>query len=110
MRAVPPRFLRHADIVKVACLAQVVNVIAPILTRPDGLLVQSIYWPFRMLRDAAAGDALRVAVRAPEMNTARRGDVPVIDVAATFDEATGNGIRVHRQPGRVQARRRASCG
>ena len=84
-------FLRHADIVKVACLAQVVNVIAPILTRPDGLLVQSIYWPFRMLRDAAAGDALRVAVRAPEMNTARRGDVPVLDVAATFAEETGTG-------------------
>ena len=84
-------FLRHADIVKVACIAQIVNVIAPILTRPDGLLVQSIYWPFRMLRDAATGDALRVALRAPEMKTTRRGDVPVIDVAATFDEPTGNG-------------------
>ena len=69
-------FLRHADVVKVACLAQIVNVIAPILTRSDGLLVQSIYWPFRMLRDAAAGDALRVAVRAPDMKTTRRGDVP----------------------------------
>ena len=84
-------FLRHADIVKVACIAQIVNVIAPIRTRPDGLLVQSIYWPFRMLRDAATGDALRVALRAPEMKTTRRGDVPVIDVAATFDEPTGNG-------------------
>ena len=82
-------FLRHADVVKVACLAQIVNVIAPILTRSDSLLVQSIYWPFRMLRDAAAGDALRVAVRAPDMKTPRRGDVPVIDVAATFDEKTG---------------------
>ena len=40
-------FLRHADIVKVACLAQIVNVIAPVLTRPDGLLLQSIYWPFK---------------------------------------------------------------
>jgi len=31
-------FIRHADVVKVACLAQIVNVVAPILTRPDGLL------------------------------------------------------------------------
>jgi alpha-L-arabinofuranosidase len=84
-------FVRHADIVKVACLAQIVNVIAPILTRPDGLLVQSIYWPFRMLRDAVSGDALRIALRAPDIKTARRGDVPVIDVAATFDEETGTG-------------------
>ncbi len=84
-------FLRHADVVKVACIAQIVNVIAPILTRPDGLLVQTIYWPFRMLRDAIAGDALRVAIRAPEMKTSRRGDIPVIDVAATFDEQTGTG-------------------
>ena len=84
-------FLRHADVVKVACIAQIVNVIAPILTRPDGLLVQTIYWPFRMLRDAATGDALRVAIRAPEMKTSRRGDIPVIDVAATFDDQTGTG-------------------
>ena len=32
-------FLRHADTVKIACLAQIVNVIAPILTRPDGMLM-----------------------------------------------------------------------
>ena len=80
-------FVRHADIVKVACIAQIVNVIAPVLTRPDGLLIQTIYWPFQMLRDDVTGDALRVAVRAPELATGR-GDVPVLDVAATFD-ATG---------------------
>src|SRR6476469_1934913 len=81
-------FLRHADVVKVACLAQIVNVIAPVLTRRDGSLVQSVYWPFRMLRDAVRGQALRTAVRAPELAT-RHGDVPVVDVAATFDDGTG---------------------
>ena len=51
-------FLRHADVVKVACIAQIVNVIAPILTRPDGLLVQSIYHPFALFSRYAAGNAL----------------------------------------------------
>lgn len=83
-------FLRHADIVKIASIAQIVNVIAPVLTRPDGILVQSIYWPFKLLRDTVSGDALRVAVDAPTMPTRRRGDVPVIDVAATIDDAAGN--------------------
>ena len=39
-------FIRHADIVKIANLAQIVNVIAPILTRGDQMLLQSIYYPF----------------------------------------------------------------
>jgi alpha-N-arabinofuranosidase len=82
-------FIRHADVVRIACLAQLVNVIAPILTRPDGLLVQSIYWPFLLLRDAAGAQSLRPAVRAPEIAT-RRGDVPVLDAAAAFDEASGD--------------------
>jgi alpha-N-arabinofuranosidase len=92
-------FIRHADIVKVACIAQIVNVIAPVLTRPEGLLVQTIYWPFKLLRDAVAGDALRAAVKAPEVAT-RRGDVPMLDVAATFDPetATGSASLVNRHP------------
>jgi len=83
-------FLRNADIVSIACIAQIVNVIAPVLTRSDGLLVQSIYWPFFLLREAVAGDSLRVAVGAPEIST-KRGDVPTVDAAATFDDATGTG-------------------
>jgi len=90
-------FLRHADVVKIACLAQIVNVIAPVLTHPDGILLQSIYWPFALLRDAVSGDALRVAVRSPELST-RIGDVPVVDVVATFDETIEGGCLsiVHR--------------
>ena len=95
-------FLRNADIVKVACLAQIVNVIAPVLTRPDGLLVQSIYWPFRLLRDTAGAQSLRPEVRAPERST-RRGDVPVVDAAATFAEDSGAMIvsLVNRDPERA---------
>ena len=93
-------FVRNADIVSIACIAQIVNVIAPILTRADGLLLQTIYWPFKLLRDAVSGDALRVAVRAPELSTTRRGDVPVLDAAATCDDAsrTATVSLVNRDP------------
>jgi len=89
-RTVGGFLVRHADIVKVACLAQIVNVIAPILTSTDGVLLQTIYWPMLLLRDAFVGDALRAAVVGPELST-RRGDVRVVDAAATFDAATGTG-------------------
>jgi alpha-N-arabinofuranosidase len=82
-------FVRNADIVSIACIAQIVNVIAPILTRPDGLLVQTVYWPFKLLRDVVSGDALRVAVRCPDLAIDRRGDVPVLDDAATVDDQRG---------------------
>ena len=41
-------FLQHADTVKIANLAQMVNAIAPIFTRPDGLFLQTIYHPIRL--------------------------------------------------------------
>ena len=41
-------FIRHADVVKIANIAQIVNVIAPVLTRGDQMLVQSIFYPFEM--------------------------------------------------------------
>jgi alpha-N-arabinofuranosidase len=81
-------FLRHADIVKVACIAQIVNVIAPILTRRDGLLVQSIFHPFRMLAQCARGDSLQPVVSGPTYSAGERGDVPVLDCAACYDPAT----------------------
>jgi alpha-N-arabinofuranosidase len=92
-------FVRNADIVRAACLAQIVNVIAPVLTRRDGLLIQTIYWPFKLLRDAVSGEVLRAAVRAPEFAT-RRGEVPVIDVAATYDDANATACvsLVNRDP------------
>ena len=52
-------FLRNADRVKIACLAQLVNVIAPIMTRDGGgAWAQTIYWPF--LHASSAGGQPRV--------------------------------------------------
>ena len=78
-------FIRHADLVKIACLAQIVNVIAPILTRPDEILIQSIYYPFELYSKHARGQALMPVVDGPTYTAGARGDVPALDVAASYD-------------------------
>jgi len=82
-------FLRHADVVKIACLAQAVNVIAPILTRTDGLLIQSIYYPFVLMAEHARGRSLRPVISSPTYEAGERGSVPVIDAAVSHDPAAG---------------------
>jgi alpha-N-arabinofuranosidase len=82
-------FLRRSRVLKIACLAQLVNVIAPILTRPDGLLKQSIYYPFQLFRRYANGEALDALVTCPKYETTQYGPVPVLDVSASYDTATG---------------------
>ncbi len=83
--------LRHADRVGIACQAQLVNVIAPILTRPGGVAWrQTIFHPFAQVTRYARGDVLRVEVRSPTYPTARYGDVALVDATATHDEETGD--------------------
>ena len=82
-------FIRHAGVVKIACLAQIVNVIAPILTRADGVLIQSIYYPFLMLSRSARGQSLVPSVECPAYELKDLGAVPWLDVAATYDAAVG---------------------
>ena len=82
-------FLRHADTVKIACIAQIVNVIAPVVTRTDGVLVQSIYYPFALFSQHAAGKALMPVMQSPVYHAGERGEAPVLDAAATYDEASG---------------------
>ena len=82
--------LRHADRVTIACQAQLVNVIGPIRSEPDGpAWKQATALPFQQVRRLAVGEALRVAVRSDRHETARFGDVDTVDAAATWDEETG---------------------
>lgn len=82
-------FLRHADVVKIACLAQAVNVIAPILTKADGILLQSIYHPFALTAQNARGLSLKPVIDSPCYSADDRTDVPLLDAAATYDPADG---------------------
>ena len=82
--------LRHADRVGIACQAQLVNVIAPIMTDPRGpAWRQTIFYPFAQAARLARGDVLRVEPRVGTYPT-RYGDVPLIDATATYDEARGD--------------------
>ena len=83
-------FIRRADVVKVACLAQIVNVIAAVLTRPDGILKQSIYYPFALYSEYAKGVSLTPAVDSPTYDAGERGEVQFIDASASYDDKTGD--------------------
>ena len=80
--------LRHCDRVAAACLAQLVNVIAPIRTEPAGpAWRQTIFYPFAQAAAYGRGDVLRVEVVGAEENTREHGPVPVVDAVATLDDA-----------------------
>lgn len=81
-------FLRKSDVLKIACLAQIVNVIAPILTTTDAMLKQSIYYPIMLFSQLARGKALDVKVNAPMYNTKLFGEMPLLDVSSSHDEET----------------------
>ena len=82
--------LRHADRVKVACQAQLVNVIAPILTEPGGRAWrQTIFHPFALTARHARGVVLRTAVDGPEVETPEYGGVAALWSTATYDAETG---------------------
>jgi alpha-L-arabinofuranosidase len=82
--------VNHADRVKIACLAQLVNVIAPIRTEPDGpAWKQSTFHVFSSVAAHARGHSLVARVTAPELTTRRYGDVPALAASATHDPGSG---------------------
>ncbi|WP_432886761.1 alpha-N-arabinofuranosidase [Kribbella sp. CA-245084] len=79
--------LRHSDRVGVACLAQLANVIAPIMTEPGGAAWrQPTFHPFAITSRLASGQVLRVETDSPLTTTEKYGDVPAVDAVATYDE------------------------
>ncbi len=78
-------FIRHARLVRMANLAQIVNVIAPILTCPDGLVLQTIFYPFALYSRACGDAALDVFWEGETFAGGEHTGVRVLDVAATLD-------------------------
>jgi alpha-N-arabinofuranosidase len=79
--------LRNADRVKVACLAQLVNVIAPIMTNADGLFLQTIYYPYSWALQFGRGAVLSLVVESAGYDVSGMENVPYIDAAMTFDQS-----------------------
>ena len=79
--------LRNADRVKIACLAQLVNVIAPIMTRNGGgCWAQTTYYPFLHASRYGRGTALKAIVQSPVYDCKDYEGVPTVDTAATMDD------------------------
>ena len=92
--------IRNSDRVKIACLAQLINVIAPILTNADGFYRQTIYYPYAWALQYAHGVAMNLVVESPTYEVTWPASpsnlanppsetVPYVDVSSTFDKATG---------------------
>jgi alpha-L-arabinofuranosidase len=81
-------FIRHARSVKMANLAQIVNVIAPIFTRPDGLFLQTIFYPFEIYSAACGSQALDVWWEGSTFSGGGHSAIRTLDVSATVNDAT----------------------
>ena len=83
--------LKHADRVKIACLAQLVNVIAPIMTENGGpAWRQAIFWPFLHASTYGRGTALNLAVESPHYDNDEFGEVPLLEAVATLNKEDGS--------------------
>ena len=83
-------FIRRSDRVRIACIAQLVNVIAPIRAEKGGpAWRQTIYYPYQFASLYGRGHALRVSVDGPTYDCEVEHDVSYLDVAATHDTDAG---------------------
>lgn len=81
-------FIRHADVVKMANLAQLVNVIAPIFTNREGLYLQTIYFPLAEYAKQRGHMALDALVESPQYKPDRGRALGYLDVSATYNPTT----------------------
>jgi alpha-N-arabinofuranosidase len=90
--------LRQAERVRVGCLAQIINVIAPLVTNETSVLRQSIYFPYAWALQYARGRVLDLSVESETYPIAAAGlrpdfarddQVPYLDVVATLDPQNG---------------------
>lgn len=80
-------FLQHADRLKMACLAQLVNVIAPIMTENDGgAWKQTIYYPFLHASKYGRGVALKSVLHSTKHDSSTHEDVTDVEAAVVWNE------------------------
>lgn len=81
--------IKHADRVKIGCLAQLVNVLGPIMTQNGGpAWRQTIFYPFMHASRYGRGIAMDTKINVPMYETKAFGDVPFIEAVAVLNEET----------------------
>ena len=77
----------HCDRVKMACMAQLVNVIAPIMTRNGGgAWVQTTFYPYLYASRYGRGETLRVIAKSDSYMTSDRFTVPYLETSVIHDK------------------------
>lgn len=81
--------LRNADRVKIACIAQLINAIAPIMTDANGILRQTTYYPYSWALHFAKGAVLDLLVESSTYEVSGMQPVAHLDVAGSLDHGDG---------------------
>jgi alpha-L-arabinofuranosidase len=91
--------LRRSERVRVGCIAQIVNVIAPLMTNAEKTIRQTIFYPYNWALQYAQGRVLDLQVESEtypikadglRADFARNEQVPFLDVVATHNPQNGN--------------------
>ena len=77
----------NCDRVKIACLAQLINVIAPIMTEKNGKAwKQTIYYPYLYASVFGNGEALKTNINSSTYKSKEGWDVPYLCTSAVYDK------------------------
>lgn len=78
--------LNHCDRVKIACLAQLVNVIAPIMTSGNSAWRQTIFYPYMHASRYGRGLVLNSIIDSPKYDSKNYTDVPYLESCLVWNE------------------------
>ena len=78
-------FLRCADFVEMANWAQMVNILAPIMTSESAAVRQTVFYPLREYRHNTLGESVRVTTQSPSVD----GNLQALNAVATVDRGQG---------------------
>ncbi len=81
-------FVNHAHVVKIANMAQLVNVIAPIFNDDKQMFLQTIFHPLALFANNTKGTALELFVDSPTYESKRVGDVAYLDASCAYDRGS----------------------
>lgn len=81
-------FLRHANSVKMANMAQLVNVIAPMMVTGDKLWMQTIYYPLQLFSKNCHGQSLETFVQCDKYDAGDYKQIPYLDVSNIYNDKT----------------------